>query len=175
MVNSCVKLRRLSQGGRWPRWFLCQPGRAGDLHRRDRGTYCWNVTTRSFAFPPAFLFVLFFLDLAALNYPQQEIMWTLRLRVCLQNWTDGSALHSPGCLPPELIQNPVDLAQRKTSTISGVQSLLLRRPLHCSHDCPPTTPYSVCRSQSALCCSVLFTLFVVLNLIVINIFDLLCI
>lgn len=48
-----------------------------------------------------------------------------------------------------------------------------RRPLYCSHDCPQ---HSVSRSQSAfLCCSVLFTLFVVLNLIVINIFDLLCI
>ncbi|KAM7389235.1 hypothetical protein PAMP_023225 [Pampus punctatissimus] len=28
--------------------------------------------------------------------------------------------------PPELIQNPVDLSQRKSSTISGVQSLLPR-------------------------------------------------
>lgn len=56
---------------------------------------------------------------------QYEIMffWTLRLRVCLQNWTD-SVLHSPGCSPPELIQNPVDLSQRKSSTVSGVQSLL---------------------------------------------------
>lgn len=71
-----------------------------------------------------------------------------------------------------MIQNPVDLAQSKTSTVSEVQSL---PPCRRSHDCPPTSPYGVSRSQSALCCSVLFTLFVVLNLIVINIFDLLCI
>lgn len=60
----------------------------------------------------------------------------------------------------------MDLSQRKLSTISGVQR---------SHDGPPTSQYGVSSSQSALCCSVLFTLFVVLNLIVINIFDLLCI
>lgn len=37
----------------------------------------------------------------------------------------SSVLHSPGCTPPELIQNPVDHSQRNSSTISGVQSLLL--------------------------------------------------
>lgn len=106
---------------------------------------------------------------AALSRPcsQYEIMffWTLRLRVCLQSWTDGRALRSPGCTPHELIQNPVDLSQRKSSPISASRAL----------STAATSWYGVPRSQSALCCIVLFTLFVVLNLIVINIFDLLCI
>lgn len=40
---------------------------------------------------------------------------------------------------------------------------------------PPPTRQTVPRSQSALCRGVFFTLFVVLNLIVINIFDLSCV
>lgn len=87
---------------------------------------------------------------------------TLRWRVCLQNWIDSSLLCSSShrILWISLRGNFLPSLESRGATTAPP---------------PPTSRYGVSRSQSALCCSVLFTLFVVLNLIVINIFDLLCI
>lgn len=161
----------------WETWRTPQ-------RREDRGTYYSNIITGShqsfISFPRSsrdsppdganrcFISPPEFHSLKSCRSGPWE------LRVCLQSWTDKSV-----STPPELIQNPVDLAQRKkkkTRSISGVQRSLPRRPPPPPSPArPPTSRYGVSRPQSALCCSVLFTLFVVLNLIVINIFDLLCI
>lgn len=64
--------------------------------------------------------------------------------------------------------------KKKVLWISRVQSLLLYWGADALQLQPRLSHLLVSRSQSALCCSVFPALFVVLNLIVINIFDLLC-
>lgn len=118
----------------WETWRTPQ-------RREDRGTYYSNIITGShqsfISFPRSsrdsppdganrcFISPPEFHSLKSCRSGPWE------LRVCLQSWTDKSV-----STPPELIQNPVDLAQRKkkkTRSISGVQRSLPRRP-------PPAPP-----------------------------------
>ena len=106
--------------------------------------------------------------------------WTLRFeRVCLQSWTDKKCLHSSWTDTESCGSRSEE--KKKKKLVPSLESrgrsrdALLLQPRLSPPPRPPTSRYGVSRPQSALCCSVLFTLFVVLNLIVINIFDLLCI
>lgn len=106
-------------------------------------------------------FVCFDCPSPCAQYIKSCHFWTLRLRVCLQNRTDSSVLRLPGCTPPELIQNPVDLSQRKSCTISGVQSLLLclrsrDALLTAATTVPPQRPDMVFPDPRVLCVAVFY-------------------